>query len=472
MANPAIPGDVIHQIPPIGSTTTWTNYSPTWQDIDDKAYKMELDYDDLFAGTKLVYLGGYENLQWHHSLPLNGFLGMPFTTPQNFNQNEYPKTQNHELRLVSPTGGLFTWQAGLYYFEERSTNLASYGVLDPGAPNAQTLFGFYFPLVEDISKAAYGQGNVKLTDDLQLSAGVRYTRDQKERTGVLNLFIANSLDNSQYGAAEFSKTTGHVGLDWTPSNNTFEYAKVDTGYKAGGFTTCNPYAPEQVTAYEIGSKNRLLGNTLQMNVSGFFNHYRDQQITTFVPSSVCISNSTVQNAGGSHIYGVEGELDALAGPVGKVDLNFTYLHARFTDFVAAPGLKAAVADCTPEGTTGNCQLAGNTLSNSPTLTIAAGLEHNWKLPGALALNGRIEARYQSKQYFDPFNYASTTEGGYTLANAYIDLIHDKWRISAWIRNIANHTYFNNMEEFYTNSDYVYSFGPPRTYGMRVQVDLH
>jgi iron complex outermembrane receptor protein len=466
-----VPGDIVHSIPPLGSATNWVTPSQTWQSIDEKTYKLDLEYDNLPGAAKLIYLGGYDNLQWHHSLPLNGFLGEPFSVPQVFLQNEYPKTQNHELRVVSAPEGFFTWQAGLFFFEERSTDLNSYGVINPGSANAATTFQFAFPLVEDISKAAYGQGTIKLTDDLKVSLGVRYTEDRKERTGVQNLQVANIYGISQYGAARFSKTTGHVGLDWTATSDSFEYAKVDTGYKAGGFTTCNSYAPEQVMSYEVGTKNRALNNTVQLNASAFFNHYQDQQITTFVPSSVCISNSTVQNAGSSHIYGVEAELDALVDPVGKFDVNLTYLHARFVNFVAAPGLAAAVADCTPAGG-GNCQLGGNTLSNSPTWTVAAGLEHNWLLPSSLHLNGRIEGRYQSKQYFDPFNYGSTTEGGYTLANANLDLARDNWRVGAFIQNIANHTYFNNMEEFYTNNNYVYGYGAPRTYGVRVEVTLH
>jgi iron complex outermembrane receptor protein len=473
--NPAIPGDILHVIPPLGSPTTWTNYSPTWQQIDDKVYKLELDYDALPGGAKLVYLGGYDNTQWHHSLPLNGFLGMPFDVPDVFLQNEYPKTLNQELRVVSPTGGFFEWQAGLFFFEERSTNLYSHAVLNPGGSNAEELIAFEFPLVEDESKAAYGQGRFNVTDDLHISAGVRYTHDDKERTGVLNLNFADEYGISQFGQTHSSKTTGHVGVEWNATNQSFEYAKVDTGYKAGGFTTCNPYAPETVTAYEVGSKNRLVGNTLQLNGTAFFNDYKNQQITTFVPSSVCVSNSTVQNAGGSHIYGLEGEITALVDPADRVNLNFTYLHARFTDFIAAPGLAAAVADCPVATAQGNCQLAGNTLSNSPTWTIALGVEHTWTLPDSLALNGRIEDRYQTKQYFDPFNYASTTEQGYSLANAYLDLSGEasraKWKVGAWIRNLTNKVYFNNMEEFYTNNDYVYSYGAPRTFGVRVQADV-
>jgi iron complex outermembrane receptor protein len=54
--------------------------------------------------------------------------------------------------------------------------------------------------------------------------------------------------------------------------------RADTGYKAGGFASCNEYQPETVTTYEIGSKNRALNNTVQANVAAFYSDYKNQQI--------------------------------------------------------------------------------------------------------------------------------------------------------------------------------------------------
>ncbi len=465
--NPIVSGDIVHALPAIGDTSTWNSYAPTWQSIDEKTYKLELSYDGLPGGSKIIYLGGYDNFQWHHSSPLNTFFGTPFTTSETFLQNEYPKTQSHELRIVSPNSGRLTWQGGVYYFEERSTNLDSSAVENPGATNATTLIEFKFPLVEATSRAVYGQGSYKLTHSVSVSAGARYTKDAKERTGVFNLNVLNVYGIPQAGSTRSSKTTGHLGVEWKPTAQMFEYAKVDTGYKAGGFTTCNPYGPETVTAYEVGSKNRLDNDRAQLNVAAFFNDYKNQQISTFVPSSVCISNSTVQNAGGSHIYGVEGDFEQLIDPIGKIHLAVTYLHARFTNFVAAPGLGAAVADCTPAAN-GNCQLAGNTLPKAPTITVSASVEHTWSLSNDLSLNGRAEGKYTSHQYYDAFNYPSTTSPGYAIANLYLDLEHTNWRVGLFVRNLTDKFYFTNMQEYYTVNAYSYSFGAPRTFGMRIE----
>lgn len=117
---------------------------------------------------------------------------------------------------------------------------------------------------------------------------------------------------------------------------------------------------------------------------------------------------------------------------------------------------------------GPLDLASPTLPNSPTLTVAVGLEHLWHLPGGVDLNARAEEKLTTKQYYSPFNYASTTSPGYGIANLYFDVIHANWRVGLWGRNLANKTYFSNMQEWYVAGAYQYSFGPPRTYGIRFE----
>jgi len=467
--NSAIPGDILHTQPNIGGTTAWNTYDPTSLAIDDKTYKWQISYDALPGGAQVTYVGGYDNLQYHHVTPAPGILGGPFTTPEIVSYNEYPKTQNHELRISSAPTGVFTWQAGVFFFEERSTNLDTYVLQAEGTPEASQAIAFQFPLVESTSRALFGQGSVNLGDTVKLTAGARYTEDTKERTGVEELPFIGVASVPDAGSGRWSKTTGHLGIDWIVTPTSFEYAKVDTGYKAGGFASCNEYQPETVTTFEIGSKNRTAGNTVQANVAAFYSDYKNQQVSLNVPTSVCVGGSTEENAGESKIYGLEAEIDALLDPIGRFDMSITYLHARYSDFIVAPGLPAAVADCRAADTVGNCQLMGNTLPQSPTLSAVVGLDHQWRLPNAMTATGRIEGKYQSKQYFDPFNYASATEAAYALANASLDVARDKWKIGLWVRNLTNKRYLVEAQEQYGDNSYEYGFGAPRTYGIRLSV---
>jgi iron complex outermembrane recepter protein len=472
VASATIPGDVVHQAPGLADTDRWNTYDPTSLSLDDKTYKWEFTYDGLPRGLQVTYVGGFDNLQWHHITPGPGLLGDPPTTPISIVQNEYPKTQNHELRLASAPGGVFTWQGGAFFFEERSRNLETYALEGAGTPDASQPIAFEFPLVESTSRALFGQGSVSLTDTVRATAGARYTVDSKERTGIEALPVFGIPALPDAGSGRWSKTTGHFGVDWTPTTSNFEYAKVDTGYKAGGFASCNEYQPETVTTVEVGSKNRLRERTVQFNVAAFYSKYSNQQVSLNVPLSVCAGASTVENAGSSKIYGLEWDANALLGPVGRLDVDVTYLHARFDSFLAAPGIPAATADCRSVDASGNCQLAGNTLPQAPQWTAAVDLERGWQLAERVKLTGRLESKYQSTQQFDAFNYASTTQKGYAVENASLDLERDNWTVGLWVRNLADKVYLIHAQEDYTDNSYDYGFGAPRTFGVRLSVSLH
>jgi iron complex outermembrane receptor protein len=263
-----------------------------------------------------------------------------------------------------------------------------------------------------------------------------------------------------------------VGYDWTPTNVNLVYVKFDTGYKPGGFTTCNPYQPETVKTVEVGSKNRLDNNTIQVNGAAFYNKYQDQQVSAL--SASCSSGTIVQNAGSSTIYGLEASLDALFTESDKVDLGVTLLHARFDDFLAYPTNGAATyfANC-PAKSGGNCQLAGNMLPQAPNFTVALGYEHDWALPGDAGLNLRLESKYQTKQYFDAFNFNDSQQDGYGLVNAYFGYSTSKWRVNIFGRNLANKLYLVDAAEVTTGGahTYRYGFGAPRTYGVHFETTL-
>jgi iron complex outermembrane receptor protein len=79
-----------------------------------------------------------------------------------------------------------------------------------------------------------------------------------------------------------------VGAEWDATPNSLLYGAAETGFKAGGFffTHDDPeYKPEHITAYSVGSKNRLLDNRLQINGELFYWIYKDQQISNRLSQS-------------------------------------------------------------------------------------------------------------------------------------------------------------------------------------------
>ena len=85
--------------------------------------------------------------------------------------------------------------------------------------------------------------------------------------------------------------SGHIGLDWSVSDNTLLYARFSRGFKSGGFFAAftdnndqlTPYAEEINDSYEIGIKSNPTDD-LQINAAAFFYDYQDAQGGIMVPS--------------------------------------------------------------------------------------------------------------------------------------------------------------------------------------------
>ena len=491
--------DISHNKPALGNPADFPMYGRTYTNVNSKWLRGEFSYDALPGGLTLTYLGGYALQEFRHLNP--GGTGNPqfssspdgFFPTRQFNMDEEPHTQNHELRLTSAPGQRLSWQTGLYYFWE-DNNLHDFGSVDPSGSDPNTLvnlnaflsgaglptlpstqyLNFIFPSVLQTDKALYAQGSYKITDTGTLSAGVRYSRDDVVRTGVFNLLWLGFVI-PQGGSASSDKMTYHLGYDWNPTDHNLVYAKADTGYKPGGFDTCSQYNPENVTTGELGTKNRMLNGRLQFDIAGYYTAYRDQQVTQFTNS--CISGTHTTNAGSSNIYGLETNLTALAGPVGRFDFGLSLLHARFGTFLTPPVIgNPALVDCrktvvTAQGT--NCDLSGNYLSQSPDVTLSAAFEHEWNLAEQGTLDFRVEGKFTSKSYFDVFNYQDTEQPAYGVGNAYLDWAKGDWTISIYCRNFTNTVYFSNAFENSGNgtNEYDYEYNAPRTFGARVQMFL-
>ena len=444
--------------------------------INAENYRWNANYDFGFA--TLTYLGGYRSLRFDQLRT----LGAPYSGNRlnlAFNQIERPKSWNHEARLSSPSGVPLMWQVGLYSFSERNVTQSlfqdfrvpgQFPTPQPclcGTPTNLQIFQKPDLLLE--SKAVFGQASYAVTDTLRLEAGARYSSDNKHNFNAVNLATnvggylntgnVNLVNNPPVATQISSeKTTYHAAANfqWAPRN--LLYLKYDTGYKAGGFTDLQPYGPENITAWEIGSKNRFLNNRLQVNASVFLYKYRDQQVQQqIVLPSGGIGSGTV-NAGRSEIYG--GDIDVIFQPTPRNRLEFfgAYLHARFTDFVATVG-----------GV--NVQLAGNRLQQAPDWVFNAAYEHTFPI-GDGSLTARAQTHYESKSYFGFTNYGAEMQPAYTRSDIMLTYTAPggRWSLQGYVRNLEDELILSAADtSSSTFASYRYQFQAPRTYGARFTV---
>ncbi|RVU02286.1 hypothetical protein EOE18_17385 [Novosphingobium umbonatum] len=468
----------IKTMPDFGNAHQFPGFTPVYNKVQADRFRWEMTYDQLPLDATLVYSGGYESLTYNHALDgTDPAFGYPAT--RQFRNSEMPKTWNHEVRISTPAERKFSIQGGYFNFREHSVidngiiNLDCVGAFAPGGPLNNLcqagVYGIHFNFdVVSKSQAAFGQAALRLTDQLRLSAGARYTWDDKVRTGT-NMTFLKALASPFIGAPA-SITSGdgtlhdqqpsyHLGLDYTPGAGTMVYAKFDTGYKSGGFNTATTgvttYQPEKVKTFEIGTKNRFAGNTLQFNASAFYTIYTNYQANQ-------IANNLLQvfNTGGARIYGAEAQFTALVSQATRIDLNAAWLHTAFDNGIT-------VSEGSNTNNAVNRNIGGNMLPNAPSFVLGGAVEQSFAL-GSGKVKMRVDGKYSSKFYYTVFNDADTRSGAYFLGNASMTYAPDNgvWQVQLFIRNLTDKVVLSRAIRNFNSNTNEYEFQAPRTFGLR------
>jgi iron complex outermembrane recepter protein len=417
------------------------------------------------------------------------------------------------------------------------------------------------------SLAAYAQASYALTDRLKLTGGVRYTRDKKDfqfananevipfvagapqataitlRTGNISAtsfgaqgaptnctyttiplpqpgFRCLPADTTRFvgatfNTATFKKATWRVGLDYQVAEDSLLYASASTGFSSGGFNGSqaaaalgrSTFAPQTVTAFEIGSKNRLADNKVQLNLSAFYNRYSSLQEQRQIP----VGNTTlsiIENSGKARSYGAE--LEAIWKPVDALTLNtsFAYLNARYTryDQVAAPfgtsilipdatvltdtivnGARLAPAgqrriyavgyNCSPIPGTGSlttapvigCDLKGNHIAHSPAYAGSVSAQYDIDLGSAGTLSPYAQVNFSGSFFGQAINSILDRQPAFAKVDLRLTWAYnEKFSIQGFVTNVTNKA---------TATRFVYggggnlqaSYAPPRLWGARASV---
>ncbi|HEV7314946.1 TonB-dependent receptor [Sphingopyxis sp.] len=209
------------------------------------------------------------------------------------------------------------------------------------------------------SYGLFGEAYFEVSDRLKLTAGLRYNNDKKSVTArsTLASFLAphggttdtvfgppfvGSFDADpgtpgnqiiQARKVKFNKLTGRFVIDFKVTDDNLLYASYSRGYKSGGinpplqpiFAVPESFKPEQVDAFEIGSKNTFGGGALQLNLTAFYYKYKDLQLSKIVARTAVNDNVSAD------IYGFEAEAIVRPDPDVVVNLGFSYLHSKVSD---------------------------------------------------------------------------------------------------------------------------------------------
>jgi outer membrane receptor protein involved in Fe transport len=200
------------------------------------------------------------------------------------------------------------------------------------------------------SYAGFGEAYYNVAKDIKLTAGARWTDDQKHFTDIPSEILTAGYGYPVTGIVnqQWDQWTGRFVAEWTPdlsfTDKTLIYGSVAHGYKAGGANppgaalleyglsvqgvqTINPihpltFKPEFIQAFELGTKNTLLDDSLTLNGDVFYYNYTGYQISEIV------DRTAINNNFNAHVDGAEIEADWEPIPGLKFDFNGGYEGTR------------------------------------------------------------------------------------------------------------------------------------------------
>lgn len=443
------------------------------------------------GGATLKSITAIRTLKWNDRLDLDG---TPLDLAYTGRDTDF-RAFSQELQLTGKAvDDRLNYVLGAFYYDERAETKGPqrfFGLFGPAASVLQSDQG-----VKTKAWAGYVQGDFMITDALKLTAGLRYTREEKQASrffqirgdanippAALPLTVAN-VAYGQVPTAKYENWSPAATLSYDFTKDITAYARYAKGFKSGGFNGetnkfaaptpacpsglpeyCDPYRPELVDSYELGLKTRLLNGGLTLNFAAFHDKHKDIQLSIF--EAGLGASSIVRNAASATIQGVEMEFVARPDPSLTVNGSFALLDAKYDSYIDA-GLQVADNRAFP---------------HTPKYQVSVGFD--WRALGGdwgrLNLNGDLN--FVSGYYTFPYalrpvgaeNDANNTRSpGRTIVNlgaqlADLDIGGVKPTLGFWVRNLTNENNPSNFIDFGAGfGGLTVAFYPdPRTYGVTV-----
>jgi iron complex outermembrane recepter protein len=395
------------------------------------------------------------------------------TTDAEFDQNDKVEQFSQEVRLSGDFAERANWIVGAYYSWDRVRTYSPGYLRD--SFNTDVLITAN---QKTESAALFGQVDWKLTDQLTLVSGVRYTDEDRDYAGGtrdLNPFGLSFLclavgacapgpGQTQLSFIDDSISdknwSWRAGLNFKPNDDTLFYALVARGVKSGGFfngITTNsfalaPYKPEKLTDYEVGVKARLFDRSLSIEASAFWYDYKDLQTQTFTNVGA-VSLIKLANVDKATVKGLD--IQAVWQPVNGLSLN---AGAGLLDTELGSFLTAGPAGVVTVP-------KGNKLPNAPEVTLNFQARYEWTVAGDWTAAVQAGAHYSDKVFKEALNQAYLSADSYWIVDARASVASASgWELAVWAKNLTDERYVAQATDNGIGMGYRI-FNAPRTYGV-------
>ncbi|MBU2417934.1 MAG: TonB-dependent receptor, partial [Alphaproteobacteria bacterium] len=383
------------------------------------------------------------------------------------------------------------------------------------------------------SFAVFTNNTWRVTEQFELTLGLRYTKETKEMTtfqeniggngaictrtranplfapgGPLNAFLGAGLcinqTNPDFDGRAYTQqfedddVSGKFAAQYRFNPSLMVYGSYARGFKAGGFNlerssaptvanNSNPspvddtsFASETVDSFELGFKSTLLDRSLLLNATAYQQNFENFQLNTFVsPNFIVEAIPELETRGVDLDFFWFTPVDGLSFSGGA-----TWTDSQYGEFTAAD-LQV------PSRFPSLSLLPGNTVSFAPEYTASAAMSFDRSIGMGLRLGLNLSAKYTTEYNTGSDLLPAKMQDAFTLVNGRISIgsENDRWALDLWAQNLTDEEYYQVVfngplqgsafstlqpDGTYYNpaadtTTYDAFLGQPRTYGVTLRV---
>lgn len=455
--------------------------------------RMDLAINDSMA---LNYTFGYGLYNGSSTFDQNAGANVPtsFATGGNTQfdntDNSHYENYSHEVQLQSVGKHEIDWLLGAYYGHESNSIRFDIPQQVGTTQGPINWMGVFIQPDETVtSKAIFTQETWNATDSVHLTAGVRFTKDDKANNGGndyswtydptlpnlpvqpssnINVNLNNGVPIGQPGSGlksynlntgtySDSKATWLLKAAFDLNADNMLYASVSTGFKSGGLQdggasagAAGVFAPETITSYELGIKSSFLGGQVRWNNAIYDEDFKDYQFASAISLPGGGHTLNLYNVGGTtKILGLESELAAKLTRDDKLQITAAYIPtATLGSMVAGSNDYGQIMPANPATGVNSESVTGNRMPHTPKFSTTLQYQHVFHF-GDATLTPRINMHYESASWLSVFdggvatannvaNNPNDQQKAYTRTDLGLRYNSNKsWYVDAYVRNVED-----------------------------------
>ncbi len=451
-----------------GDGAAWTNVTaqragaqPDFVTASDETGFTRIEWDQMVVETNVQAFGngtitnifGFREVAADSAADIDGTDNPIFAAPGFTNQEQF----SNELRWSGSFSDQWEATIGLYLFDQDVVyREARYIWLPPPLGPAPFGINLQRALGGDMDAKNFGvfwTNDFHVGEALTLTAGLRYTEEEKTASIVTGLCTDNTNFNCQFAnlAGEWDNVTPKLGVQYRFNDSTQAYGYWTKGYRSGGFNFRNakpliippgPTKEEENNTIEVGLKTDFADGRVRLNVAAFHNDIKDMQRELNMPDPDVIVLQGTINAGDVTIKGVEVDIVAAVTENFVVNASYGWQDGEYDSL--SPFVPAMEALLRQAGALGpNDVLIGAELPRLAPSNYTVGL--SWDIPaGDNLFNIRASHSFRESHPYDDANNQFFDDQRRTNASLSWFSSDDKWNVSLYGTNLEDEANWGNL----------------------------